>query len=437
MKFTMNFEINLDDAPKNWQVQELQKMILESSQAACGRMFQEALLVFEKDLLKRNRKNWDRKERWLKTIHTRFGSLEIERYRVWDRNEGKSRYPLDESLGVKKWRKESVEFEDVVVNQVVKRSYRQSHAEIVEQTGADLSVMSAWSIVQEAGKKERLRAQPALPWKNLLLPEPPKFFEEDPCPAIGIDLDGTYCRSWKKKRYQKDHAVRVAVLYRHKVKVGKGRWLLHDKIVLTSGPGERLKDFLNRVTHTAVIYYGLHQKTLIVVHGDGDPWIRNYALHHFAHAIYRLDTWHVKKKIREACDLDNLPENWEAAIYGKPDELIWQIKMFRDQFQKESLDRIRVTELVQYLENNKEGLKPSGVSHEIKAKHPRLFLRGSGTIERNIGWTVNDRFKLPRMSWSQMGLENLLHLRENYLNKRQTPKYPPIPARPLELEFLS
>ncbi|MBL7684698.1 MAG: UPF0236 family protein [Deltaproteobacteria bacterium] len=70
--------------------------------------------------------------------------------------------------------------------------------------------------------------------------------------------------------------------------------------MLPSGSGEDLNTFLDRVTEKAITNYGLHQRAQVVVHGDGNPMIKNYTLRYLPNALYRLDPWHVKKKIREA-----------------------------------------------------------------------------------------------------------------------------------------
>jgi hypothetical protein len=428
MKYQLTIELELDNNPLNWKIQSLESDILAKSREASRKAYSEVLGVYEKKLLKWKGGNWCPKDRLPKNLATVFGEMAYERYRVWDFIEKRSRYPLDEALGIGKRETVTKDFKKIVINQAVLRSYGQSTSEVFNQTGVKQSKMNTWHLVQKESKARQKKKELPMKWKRLALPKAPENPDLDPCPALGIDLDGTYCRSWKKKKRTKDHAVRVAVLYRHKVKVGKSRWLLKDKLVVASGPGEKLEAFLNRVTHTAVRHYGLHENTIVVVHGDGDPWIKNYALHYFPSALYRLDPWHVKKKIREATGLRELPETWIKAIYGKPDELIFEMKSFQLNFPEDTDDYVKLKELISYLLNNKKGMLPSQVSQSTKERHPRLFLRGSGTIERNIGWTVCDRFKLARMSWSQKGLENLLYLRENHLNNYQKPKFEPIPA---------
>lgn len=422
----------LPEERESWQVQDLEKQFLEKGLEAARLAYSQALYDFEAHLLKKH-PEWDRKERPVKKIATSLGELRYQRYRVWDKKLKKSRYPLDEVLGMKEKEKVSRDYKSSVIHQAVQRSYRQSAKEVQRQSFVQRSAMSQWRLVQQAALEKRENKQKSeiiIDWKRNLLPDSPRINDHDPCPALGIDLDDTYCRSWKTKKLLKDHNVRVVVLYRHKERVSGHRWKLKDKNVVTSGPSESPELFLNRVTQTAVTHYGLHDKTRVVVHGDGDPQIRNYALSHFPQALYRLDPWHVQKKIKETFGFKKLPDSWYEDIYGKPDSLIAKIKDYSRQFANDDTSKEKSNALIQYLENNKAGLLPSGVSAAVKQKYPRLFLRGSGTIERNIGWTVNDRFKLPRMSWSQNGLENLLFLREDYLNTEVQPKYQPQPGTP-------
>lgn len=427
--YSVNLELNLAEDVLEWQVKDLEGLLLEKSREKLRELFLRILRDYERAYLKSHRE-WDLKERWGKKVATLFGEMKLERYRVWDPLKNKSRYPLDEILGIKKWKRESLGYQEKVIEQAVKRSYRQSNHEVQIQTGVKRSVISNWHLVQGCSKAKQSQEESVLPWKRLLLPNPPEMDQKDPCEALGIDLDATYCRSWKTRKWEKDLNVRVAVLYRDKVRVGRKRWLLRDKQVVAGGPDEPLEEFLNRVTEKAVRDYGLHQKTKVVIHGDGDPWIRNYALQYFPKALYRLDPWHVRKKIREATGIKKIPKRWEEAIYGNPEVLIGYLKDLKQEMAPEDPCSVRVEDLISYLQNNQEGLLPSGVTRSEKRRFPRLYFRGSGTIERNIAWTVNDRFKLPRMSWSVPGLSNLLYLREKHLNRSQNQKQTVYPKNP-------
>lgn len=141
----------------------------------------------------------------------------------------------------------------------------------------------------------------------------------------------------------------------------------------------------------------------------------------------------MKKKLREATSVKELPEGWEAKIYGDPDGLIADLLAFQKQLAPEDPSSSKLSDMIGYLRNNREGLLPSGVAKEQKARYPRLYLRGSGPIERNVDWTVGARCKQSRMSWSAKGLDNLLYLRERSLNQNMQPIYPKKPGSKLQL----
>lgn len=273
----LTIKLQLDDSPLNWDIQGLEKLILEKSREAARLTYQKSLELYEKAYLKWRCSGQIKKERATKKLSTLYGDLDYTRYRVWDPKERRSRYPLDEVLGLEKWQRETASFQKELIDQAVQRSYGKSRDQIEKQTGVTRSKMSTWRLIQNISRAAQSQTTLPMKWKTLALPKAPEAGAVDPCEAMGIDLDATYCRSWKTKKWIKDHAVRVAVLYRHKEKVGKKRWKLHDKKIVASGPGEKLRDFLERVTHVAITHYGLHEKTQVVVHGDGDPWIRRYA----------------------------------------------------------------------------------------------------------------------------------------------------------------
>jgi hypothetical protein len=248
--------------------------------------------------------------------------------------------------------------------------------------------------------------------------------KSDPCPILAIDPDATYCHNQVKEAT--DHEVKVAVLYTGKEPEGRNhkRWRLQHRQVLISKPGENPRDFFNRVTMKAMSHYGAHQGSQVVIHGDGDPWIKSLKTNYFDGALIRLDPWHVAKRIVQTTGEKEIPSEWWEAIYGNPDRLVLLLRMWMIQKTRpRSEGRQKMEDLIQYIRNNRDGLLPSGISPETKAKYPRMFIRGSGTIESHVGHAFAARFKQPRMSWSKQGLENLCYLREKFLNDNPKPRY--------------
>jgi len=318
-------------------------------------------------------------------------------------------------MGLKAYQKVSPGLMETIVEQTVQRPYAQATKICAKLTEVKRSVMSNWKLIQGIAARRR-EARPKLSdWKAktlpVLLPEKP-----DPCPILGVDPDATYVRP--RKKTDKSHELKMAVLYTHRRPRGKKkkRWELGQKQVVLCAVRETAPNLFNRVTEKAVTEYGLHNQSRVVLHGDGDPWIKRFQEDYCPQALNRLDPYHVFKKIREATDVEEIPKDWIKDFYTQPGSLIQKIEALKEQMAEEK-DRERIEQLVGYLKNNRDGMKPSGVPKTIKKKFPRMYLRGSGPIESNIFQTICQRFKAPRMMWSEEGLNNLSFLRQEYLNR--------------------
>ena len=408
----------------------------QGSFQACEQKAHDAMLNFGVELMKQillsheqqelKKKKYLIKDKRQKTYQTLSGEVCLERYRVFDRKTKRHVYLIDEWLGLKPHQQISGGLKHKIVEACVQRPYRQATKEITQWTGIKRNPLSNWKMVQAESAKvlwqDSERGMRPYSWKRKPIPErdPSK---PDPCEVLCIDLDGTFCKT-QKKRFPK-HDIKQAVLYRYKQRIGNSKkHRLVDKQIVLSKTSETLDQFLDRVTEKAIAHYGAHRDTLVVIHGDGGVWIRNFKINYFHKTLYRLDPWHVKKKMREALGTIEVPKAWEELIYGKPDELVSTLGLFMVQHTKpRSQEREKMQELIEYLKNNREGLLPSNIPPEMKEKHPRVFLRGSGQMESNICSAVCSRFKLRKMSWSGRGLDHLAALRERHLNGYQQPKY--------------
>jgi hypothetical protein len=360
------------------------------------------------------------KDRRRKTFDTRVGRIIKNRLRVLNPVSGELFYPLDRWMeldcGVTPGLKETI------IETTVERSYRKATEEVYRWTRVKRSPMSNWNLIQREAQALRSSEKPTPDWR--LKPMPYSPTDDDPCPILAIDPDGTYCQNQNESL--PNHDVKVAVLYTAKEMEGKDpkRRQLKDKIVLFSQSWETIDDFFNRVTQTAFEHYGAHNRTKVVIHGDGDLWIKRLKTDWWDGALLRLDLWHLNEKIRRSTGLKEIPSQWRSAMFGNPDLLISQVRFWKLQHTKPgSKEREKVEELITYIRNNREGLLPSGVPIEVKKKYPGMFVRSSGPIESNIGHEFNVRFKGKRMSWTARGLDNLSYLREKHINRHRKPQY--------------
>lgn len=394
--------------------QEAERKIKEATFQAGRELTGQVMERYESWILER-KKSFRKKDQREKKFQTIAGEVLRKRWRVFDWKEKRTRYPLDEWMGVGSDRATPA-LKESLVTAAVQRSFRQATAEVEQWTGVKRSVMTNWKLIQSIAKEGMEKEPPVPDWHLKPIPTLDPKIKEDPCPILAIDPDATYVHNQNKE--EPDHEIKMAVMYTGKKPEGKTkkRFKLLEKHVLFSR-SEDVRGFFNRTTTRAMSRYGAHRETQVVIHGDGDAWIKGLKEDYWDRSLIRLDPWHVGKKIRLATGLREVPKEWWKSIYGKPDLLVSQLSMWKVQRTAPgSREREKMEELIGYIRNNREGLLPSGVPLEVKKKYPGMFKRGSGTIESNIGHGLADRFKQRRMSWSKEGLDHLSYLREKFLN---------------------
>lgn len=426
--YEMTVKIEIPEDFGSFQALELK--VLEASREAGRKLLHQIFLDYEAGAIeKRAVQKKDQRE---KVFETLLGKIGFKRWRVKDVFKKKCIYPVDEWIGLKVRQKVSPNLVNEIVEQCVNIPYEKASRVIHKLSGVKKTAMSIWKLIQ--GESMRRQNQvPQIPdWKKKTLPEL-KPESPDVCPILGVDPDATYARS--RRKTDKRHEMKMAVIYtgrkdqgreenkksrgnkknRNKNKKNK-RWELVQKQVVMTVINETADKLFNQVTEKAVNEYGLHSSSRVVVHGDGDPWIKQFHDHYCPQALNRLDPWHVFKKIREATDLEKIPKDWRQDFYTSPSSLIKKVEQLGKEMADEK-DQERIEQLAGYLKNSKEGMNPSGVSQEIKKQFPRMYRRGSGPIESNIFQGICQRFKGPRMMWSEAGLKNLSFLREEFLNR--------------------
>lgn len=406
--YEMTTKLEIPEGFGDFQVVE--SKIVEACREAGRSLMQKVFLDYEAQVIeKRPVQKKDQRE---KTYETLVGKISLKRWRVRDVFKKKYFYPVDAWMGIKGHQRVSPGLTEAIMEQAVMRPYGQATKVCEKLTGFKRSVMGNWKLVQGVGMKRREAVPRSPDWKEkslpVLLPDKP-----DPCPILGVDPDATYVRPRRKS--DTNHELKMAVLYTHRKKKGKKRWELLGKQVVLGSVREGAPDLFCRVTEKAVSEYGLHSRSRVIVHGDGDPWIKQFG-HYCPQTLLRLDPYHVFKKIREATDVEEIPKDWIADFYQNPRSLIGKVEALGKEMADQK-DRERIDQLIGYLRNNEEGMRRSGVSKAVKKQFPRMYLRGSGTVESNVFQMICQRFKAPRMMWSKEGLNNLSHLRQEYLNR--------------------
>lgn len=420
MQFVTTVTIDVPDDLGSFQAIEcdIQKSLREAGVDLLGKVLgqHEKNVAADKMLLIKDKR--------FRKIQSLAGEIQIERYRVFDRRQNRMCYPIDDWLGLKSRDPATPGLKNKIVATCAERSYRKANKEVSFWTGVNRNALSDWRLLQRESKELKKKQAPVKNWHMSALPSLKDLgVTTNPCPLLAIDLDGTYCKS--KKNKLKNHDVKLAIIYTDKKPINKKktRFALNNKTVVASKTNETLKQFLSHVIQTAITHYGLNNESFVVVHGDGDQWIKTFQTDFLEKSAYYLDPWHVFKKIRMATGLKTeIPEAWRDCVYGKPDELIKHLEDFKLGM-AEQPDIDKINELIAYIENNRAGLAPHNIPDHIRKLSPGLFRKGSGQMESNICSVIADRFKQRRMSWTDYGLDNLATIRTNLLNNQIQSRY--------------
>jgi hypothetical protein len=193
---------------------------------------------------------------------------------------------------------------------------------------------------------------------------------------------------------------KVAVLYGVRAEVSKGRFSLVDRVGYAG-----LEDsvtFAKRVS-TLAIAQGMLAAGRVLAIGDGAGWIRRMIRDFLPGAVYLLDLFHLKKRLREVIgeeeDAGLLQQVTSACIAGDPEGALSLLRAWSPPADPERVEKHR--KLLYYVRTNALGI----------ANYARSDLFGSGAVEKAVDLIVSRRFKGRGMSWLRPGALGMLKLR--------------------------
>lgn len=225
-----------------------------------------------------------------------------------------------------------------------------------------------------------------------------------------IAIDGGNIPERAKDRFE----AKVGVIYGVKANISKNRVALVDRVGYASL--ENAYKFGQKLFCLAR-QHGVMSAGRVLAIGDGAGWIRRLIKDFFPSAIYLLDLYHLKRRIREVLDQEEDEKLYdlivEACMQGEPEDVLALLDKLipKDPEHAEKARKLRV-----YIRSNKMGIK----------NYKRTDLFGSGAVEKAVDLIVSRRFKLRGMSWFRPGAKGMLALRllrfngewEQYWQKR-------------------
>lgn len=201
-----------------------------------------------------------------------------------------------------------------------------------------------------------------------------------------------------------DFEAKCGVVYGAKAEVSKGRVELLDRVGYAGI--EDARTFGERMSVVAMEQGMLSAGRTILI-GDGAGWIRRMARDVFPDAVYVLDLYHLKHRIRavyrEEREEPVRDEAIRACLAGDPHGAIRVLRAARPVPEREESWR----SLLYYIRSNALGIE----------NYTRTDLFGSGCVEKAVDVLISRRFKLRGMSWLKPGAQGMVKLKVLRYNK--------------------
>lgn len=359
-----------------------------------------------------------------KHFMTRLGDIRYERTRYLDKSTGKSRYLLEEKLGIAKNQRISLARTKMEMLVATMTTYRATgeHAELL--TGCKRSHESLrQSVIREAERIIAYQESSIEKTRNLADDKEPGVIND----VAYVESDSAFIRQQRKRktracsckkgrRKRKSIEVKLGVGYTDKVRRyerGRGKSLkLKDKFTYASI--ESGSAFMEKLSLIAEKKLNLSMAKTIICGGDGGAYITAGIRDYFVNAVYILCKFHLKRNIKRC--LASWPKTQDKlnALLGQ-DKIDRALSLLSAISRRTKDRRVRqsVEDLRAYIEHNRDGINPL---KRIKDKALRDRVKGAGAMESNVDKFLAHRFKKRGMSWSVKGALSLIKVKETIAN---------------------
>jgi len=360
---------------------------------------------------------------------TRLGDIRYRRTRYIDKSTGKSRYLLEEKLGIKINQRISLTRAKIEMFIASITTYRATEKNTELLTGYKRSHEAIrQSMIKEA---ERIIAHERYSIEKTKNLKDKESNSKNPSGIAHMEADSAFIRfqrrrkrkgkayklkTTRRRRRRRSIEIKLGIGYTDKVKRyknGRGKALkLKDKFTYTSI--ESGKTFMENLSLIAERKLSLSKAKAVIFGGDGGAYIQAGIKDYFTGAIYVLCKFHLKRNIKRAL---SLKPDMQLKLNGlirsdKLDEALSILNRIIGQT-KDMKKKKAIKDLRTYIEQNKKGINPI---RRIEDRGLRERIKGTGAMESNVDKFVAHRFKKRGMSWSVKGALGLLKVKETIAN---------------------
>ncbi len=386
---------------KVYDVNELEEAIFEALREAGRELLRKELERWDRELIQSSGEGVAPQKRVERSLLSRFGEVRFLRTQVLSRVEGRWWYMLDQVLALRPYQRVTPWVERRGTELATLYPYRQAAELLSQEIGYEVSHRTIHNWVEREGK--RLEEQEAREWERLL---EERMIEEEEREIVVIEADATLIHAQGEETDNLE--VKVGLLYSGKElesrTAKRKRYRLKEKRLYATLEGA--ESFGRGLYLTAARKLEVERAKHLLLLGDGAAWIRSLWEMHFSRAIYQLDHWHLRQKLR---GIEPQDSKWVDDMM----ELLWKGELERVEGLLRSPGRVepqkgeRIEQLIRYLEENREAIFGVKVLQgKVEAKE--VLVVGSGAVEKSVDLLICRRFKGRGMSWSKRGANRLL-----------------------------
>ena len=345
---------------------------------------------FDREVAAQVPRSWKLKDRPSRTIVTMFGEVTYARARYRDEH-GRNRYPSDEILGIPKRKRLTTDVFLWLAARAARMSFRQTARDFFEVSGAKVSAMCPWRVVQQEGPLIAADLESA-PSRNISQAD---VFAE--CDGIFIALQTPERRKEAIDRFLADQArekssveLKAGCVYAGKRMEGKRGVRGNVALFATVGTAEEMRAGMRA---TIAADYDVADIERVHYSSDGGGWCVNSGLEGMGESYGQgLDLYHVMSYVHKAFPdgagrehlvslaLKRRPEAFAEAV----DRMIPQVK--------DAKRREKMRECRDYVANHADLLRGGG---------------SLGTMEATNAYVWAKRMKSFGCAWSKRGANNM------------------------------
>jgi hypothetical protein len=356
-------------------------------------------------------------ERWVKCS---LGPINYKRRVYQDENQRRWK-PVDELLGVERYRRMTGRVQEIGSVLAAKGTYRQAADQISYMLKTHFSASTIQRMAWMVGKRiaDGEEAEERRIFENGDQIECGKIR----APVLYGESDGVFIHLQREKA--KSAEVRVGILSTGRKQIGEERFRLENKCWITA-LGLNSEAWQEKILREAHLHYDLEHTRLLITGGDGNQWVRHTFDRMQIHQEFILDRFHLHRAASRALQDRKAARELVTRLRQEGFDRVQPdlIKLIQN---SNGARREKLEDFYRYVQHNHDGLLDL---EKRGLYHPACM----GAIEGNVDKLVVHRMKGRGCSWSLPGARSMLAICRNVDQlSRHAYRYLPIhpPQKPI------